>query len=216
MNKRKKCTVRRCGGVLLARGLCRKHYERLPERVAYKKTAERRAKNAAYNQQPVVRARKKIFRSSEEQREKAAAYYRIPEVNARYKKYHDSPEQRAFRKAYTRTLKGLYTHATAAAKRRSLQWDLSFEQFSLLRGENCIYCQFQLPEVGCGLDRKDNTQGYVISNVVPCCAICNFARNHHFTHEEMLNEIGPVLRKVKLARVAPPVLPTYAPLEVST
>lgn len=36
-----------------------------------------------------------------------------------------------------------------------------------------------------GLDRKDNSLGYIIDNVLPCCGDCNKVRNTVLTVEEM-------------------------------
>lgn len=35
----------------------------------------------------------------------------------------------------------------------------------------CVYCGDEIVTVG--VDRVDNAKGYVMDNVVPCCAICN-------------------------------------------
>lgn len=58
--------------------------------------------------------------------------------------------------------------------------------------EKCIYCGSD-KNVGC--DRIDNKLGHTKDNVVPCCVICNTARNDNFTHEEM-KKIGTTIREV--------------------
>jgi hypothetical protein len=71
------------------------------------------------------------------------------------------------------------------AQRRRIKWELSKETFAKLLFSNCVYC-------GCspstflesanhrgfvnGVDREDNTDGYVEDNCVPCCKICNRAK----------------------------------------
>lgn len=77
-----------------------------------------------------------------------------------------------------------------SAKKRSLEFNLTKEQFSGLTKQNCYYCgigpsQIVTPndktEIGkewCkyiynGIDRVDNNMGYLINNCVPCCIICN-------------------------------------------
>lgn len=51
---------------------------------------------------------------------------------------------------------------------------------TLLKLKICRDCQLKKPGVYCGLpieriglDRVDNTQGYLISNIVSCCKQCN-------------------------------------------
>ena len=70
------------------------------------------------------------------------------------------------------------------ARRRHIYFGLTVEQFDHLTQQNCHYCgaepsNFQESKHGRdgfaynGIDRIDNGLGYILSNVVPCCAICN-------------------------------------------
>jgi flagellar biosynthesis GTPase FlhF len=79
---------------------------------------------------------------------------------------------------------------------------MSFEEYQSLEGTVCHYCGDPRPPAGCGLDRKDNTGGHVIENVVPSCRPCNVAHMDHFSFEEMETEIGPAIRRVKERRRA--------------
>jgi hypothetical protein len=103
------------------------------------------------------------------------------------------------KRPYRRSLKGLWNHAKLSANERGLAWEISLEQYEALRGLVCRYCQFPLPEAGSGLDRLDDAEGYVLGNVVPCCADCNVTRGNRYSHKEML-ELGVVLRRLKLRR----------------
>lgn len=55
-------------------------------------------------------------------------------------------------------------------KTRGLTFELSFEQFAELVNSKCHYCG---KEPRNGVDRVDNTRGYVTDNVVPACLPCN-------------------------------------------
>lgn len=65
---------------------------------------------------------------------------------------------------------------------------LSKADFKLLTQQNCHYCNSSPSNVikhstngdyvYQGLDRKDSSKGYTIDNVVPCCIICNRAKNN--------------------------------------
>lgn len=72
------------------------------------------------------------------------------------------------------------------AKKRGLEWDLSFEQAKALFNGDCNYCG--LPPSNThkpkgyhqkysGIDRLDNAKGYAIENTVSCCSICNHAKH---------------------------------------
>jgi hypothetical protein len=78
------------------------------------------------------------------------------------------------------------------AIRRGLKWELTGEEFDKLIVKPCIYCGSDLLGVFRktennsskkervlyynGIDRVDNSRGYVSGNVVPCCKFCNRAK----------------------------------------
>jgi hypothetical protein len=80
-----------------------------------------------------------------------------------------------------------------AAKRRQKTWDLSVEEAARLLVRPCTYCG-ALPNPLNGLDRIDNTRGYVSGNVTPCCARCNIAKST-MTVEEFLSWAQSVVVK---------------------
>ncbi len=64
------------------------------------------------------------------------------------------------------------------ATKRGLEWSLPDDEFKALTSANCHYCGE--PPMNCyqgitynGIDRKDNSQGYTITNTVSCCNPCN-------------------------------------------
>lgn len=73
------------------------------------------------------------------------------------------------------------------AKRRGLEWGLTKGEVYSLTQQDCHYCGVE-PQQICkgrgyngdfiynGLDRFDNTKGYISGNVVPCCGTCNKAK----------------------------------------
>jgi 5-methylcytosine-specific restriction endonuclease McrA len=79
---------------------------------------------------------------------------------------------------------------SGSLKRRHLPFDLSKGQYRYLIRCQCSYCGEPpfaryhistesspfLEVVYTGIDRKDVNQGYVDTNVVPCCKICNYAK----------------------------------------
>lgn len=109
-------------------------------------------------------------------------------------------------KNYIRSLDGRFKQAAAGARWRfrgkktpEEAWNLTKEMYVVLISNPCYYCECPIGEVGVGLDRLDNSKGYISGNVVPCCKECNTARNDLFTPVEM-EVIGEAVRRVKVAR----------------
>ena len=53
-------------------------------------------------------------------------------------------------------------------------FDLSMADFMSFWQKPCFYCGVAIETIG--LDRIDNSRGYEIDNVVPCCPICNYGK----------------------------------------
>ena len=52
---------------------------------------------------------------------------------------------------------------------------LSESEFDSITGKACYYCGNEGPN---GIDRLDNTRGYVLDNCVPCCKHCNYVKSN--------------------------------------
>lgn len=61
-----------------------------------------------------------------------------------------------------------------SAKKRGLEYLLTKEDFLGFWQKPCYYCTDPIETIG--LDRIDNTKGYTMGNVVPCCAPCNMMK----------------------------------------
>lgn len=72
---------------------------------------------------------------------------------------------------------------------KGLAWGLSYEDVERLIQQPCFYCgtinSNHKVTKNCkegydhnGIDRTDSSRGYFIDNVVPCCKICNRAKNN--------------------------------------
>lgn len=87
------------------------------------------------------------------------------------------------------TKKILFKTYQRSAKDRDLLFDISFDRFVELTSSNCNYCNikpFSIIKnktknkngdyIYNGIDRVNNALGYIESNCVPCCKICNAAK----------------------------------------
>ncbi len=81
------------------------------------------------------------------------------------------------------------------AANREIFFDLTDTEMVFLFKQNCYWCGAEPNTVmksrkSCyvynGIDRVDNRRGYEISNVVPCCKVCNVAKQAH-TEKEFID-----------------------------
>jgi len=64
-----------------------------------------------------------------------------------------------------------YVKYKQSAKERNYAFDLTFDEFLTFWQKPCSYCNREIATIG--IDRVDNTIGYVLVNCVSCCSICN-------------------------------------------
>jgi hypothetical protein len=89
----------------------------------------------------------------------------------------------------------IFTSYISNAINRGVEFSLTDEQFYELLNKNCHYCNIEPSNLldktyyaikYNGVDRKDNNKGYTLENSVPCCRMCNIAKNKN-TYEEFIN-----------------------------
>ena len=109
-------------------------------------------------------------------------------------------------KTLTSLFKRLYHSYIAQAKKRNYSFDLEFDTFCNYTKQNCFYCnepasntlkQNYRSITYNGLDRIDNTKGYVEGNIVSCCGQCNMMKNK-FSKSEFLTKIKQIAYNLNL------------------
>lgn len=78
-------------------------------------------------------------------------------------------------------LNAFYYNTKASTIKRGYSFDLTLNEASILSQKVCTYCGKEPDQVLSsfrnfiynGIDRVDNTKGYVSENCVPCCKTCN-------------------------------------------
>ena len=85
-----------------------------------------------------------------------------------------------------RQLRRRFSRAITLVKYKSgRQWSIPFEKWLKFINSPCYYCNIlSKTKVGTGLDRINNSYGYHIDNVLPCCRSCNVTRGDRFTVQE--------------------------------
>jgi hypothetical protein len=89
----------------------------------------------------------------------------------------------------------VYGNCRKASRHRGLECDLTKEAVKELILRPCEYCGEDDP-AAIGLDRAENSVGYVLSNVVPCCIRCN-ALKRDMPLQAWL-QIAPTVKSVRL------------------
>jgi hypothetical protein len=89
-----------------------------------------------------------------------------------------------------KTLGTRYGVYKSTAKRRNIDFNITKEEFKKLWNKPCYYCGSEI--VGIGVDRLDNTKGYQVDNIVPCCAWCNKMKLN-YTKEEFINHCEKIV-----------------------
>lgn len=67
-----------------------------------------------------------------------------------------------------------YRTYRANAKQRNREFNLTYKEFLSFWQKPCHYCGDKIETIG--LDRIDNKKGYVLDNIISCCAKCNYMK----------------------------------------
>lgn len=181
--------------------------EKKEERRKYMSNYFRSATYLAYKARPKVmesaRMRARELRATPGFREKerltALAWMAIPgnkeKKYAVRKEYLARPEvvaaNKKIRDVKRATQAGRFYEYRRQAKGRSIVFDLSFEQFASFWNKPCCYCNEIVSPIG--LDRLDNSVGYLIHNVASCCTMCNIMKKNH-TREDFIKKCQLIAR----------------------
>lgn len=107
------------------------------------------------------------------------------------------PETAEWRRKYNGTPAGRFRKAKWIARERGFEFTLSFDQYVALVSLPCHYCRDRLGDrtkLGVGLDRLNNSVGYVVGNVVSCCGTCNRMKSDWMTPEEAHAAVEAILQ----------------------
>ncbi len=98
-----------------------------------------------------------------------------------------------------------YNSYKKSAKKRGYEFNLTKTEFAEIIVMPCVYCGESLTQEKkkrsafgsfryTGIDRYDNTKGYVSGNCVPCCKVCNRLKSD-MTIDEMESRLSRVLAR---------------------
>ncbi len=93
---------------------------------------------------------------------------------------------------HQQSIKGKLTSYKSGAKQRGLEFSLTKEQFESYWKKPCFYCGDKIETIG--LDRIDNSKGYTLDNIVPCCKTCNNMKKD-LSQEEFISQCKKIIMK---------------------
>jgi hypothetical protein len=85
------------------------------------------------------------------------------------------------------TIRAYYSQYKRNSIRKNHTFDIPFHLFVKVIKLNCVYCDappryHRNPSSANrgafmnGLDRYDNSEGYIVTNILPCCSKCNYLK----------------------------------------
>ena len=131
----------------------------------------------------------KMFNMTEYQKQ-----YRIKNKEIKRKNYYRHKHDKDFYEPKT-----IYSFLINNAKKRNLSVDFSYEKFFdwyNVQNCRCYYCKRAISEIKkdtkekrrqhrLSIDRKDNSVGYNLNNIVLACLRCNMIKGNYFSENEM-------------------------------
>lgn len=103
---------------------------------------------------------------------------------------------------YESSIKSIIRRYKDGAKRRNLEFLLTYDECVSIFIQNCYYCNDKPNQINkhpdfygnfiyTGIDRIDNTKGYFLENCVPCCKLCNWMKRD-LPYKEFLDKIKKI------------------------
>jgi hypothetical protein len=115
----------------------------------------------------------------------------LREVRKDYAKKHPEIDRN-----YKQSAKGKIQTYKRGAKKRGLLFELTLDYFKENWNKNCYYCGEVIN--GIGLDRVDNSIGYIKENIVNCCPMCNRMKHAFYLKDFLIKCEKITINKSKL------------------
>lgn len=182
------------------REACRRYKERHPERRKEQYRISNKKRYAKYREKYLEAAKlyRKLHGDEICKKDRQRRNENIDLYRARARQYYRKNRETSYR--YQRTKESRYKIGRTWAIRRGLEWNIPESDYFQLIRERCHYRNHPIGvSSGVGLDRIDNSKGYIIGNVVPCCGNCNRIKCHLLTYQEMV-AVGKLLDEMSIAK----------------
>ena len=168
------------------------------------------------NKEKAKESSKKYYQKNKEKNKehKKEYYQKIKEYKKEYHRIYYKKNKIKKKKEYGSYLpQGVFRVILNNAKKRNLECNMTKEEFiDWYKNQNreCHYCK-RSEEEACkeivngrkfgrlSIDRKDNTRGYILNNIVLACFRCNGIKSNYYTEQEML-QFGATVNKIEADR----------------
>ena len=112
--------------------------------------------------------------------------------------YNNKINGRYFHEEFCDTDAASYNRYKIRANNKSLQFDLTKDEYDGIVTSQCYLCGRKSYEKHKnGIDRIDNNLGYIMSNVKPCCGSCNYIKKD-MELTELFNKMTEIFLKCKI------------------
>lgn len=163
----------------------RKWYSKNKSRSAAKKkiwNSENRNKVIEYKRKYLSKNRERINKGYRDRRKANREEYNKA-ARAKYK--NNVEHYRNYKRKVSTVPEKRFIAGKSKNKRIGRKFDLTLKKYLEIISKNCHYCSADLMgSKGLSLDRIDNSKGYTLDNVIPCCGPCNYTRQDIWTVEE--------------------------------
>lgn len=105
------------------------------------------------------------------------------------------PKKKKYKYKRETNSKDIYNRYKYSAKNRNLIFDISYNDFMEYWNKSCTYCNSTIKTIG--LDRIDSNEGYLISNITPCCWKCNNMKSN-MSLEDFKSHIAKLYNRLHL------------------
>lgn len=147
-----------------------KEYEKKPERKEYKKKYREENPDKYYKYYTVWRA-KKLKENTEE-------YHKIRAENMKKWREKNPDKIKLLTENKKKDPRILYNFSyKLRAEKNGYDLEVEFDDFKEIINRKCYYCNRKNENYPNGIDRLDNSMGYIKDNIVACCKTCNMMKN---------------------------------------
>jgi hypothetical protein len=187
---------------IYAKGLCKFHYQRSWALQNINNIKERTIKWRLENKDILTEKAHIKYASNKEILSKKSKEYYIKNANNIIKRtadYYNDNKNTIIPKSveYAKTPERRYLKYIQSAKKRNLFFDISYEDFVLITNNVCTYCNELSPNCRhVGIDRVDNSIGYIKDNIIPCCSVCNRMKSQ-LSVEDFLSKVFMIMGAIK-------------------